>query len=331
MLNNISKKHFCGYVSPLHLCTLMPEASTKHAPLITVIIAFAIVYIVWGSTYFFVQAAERDFPPFILGALRFFASGFILLAWCAVRKHKLVYRPQMKTSFIVGNLLLFIGNGSIIWAEETLSSSFVAVLVSAAPLWFVLFDNRNREANFSNKHILRGIFTGFSGVVLLFSGKIFSNHSLSTGTLEIISLLVVIAGSISWSVGSLYSKYNSGGGNTMVGVAWQMIFAAISFLIVSLCTGEANHFQFQEVHLRAWLSVIYLVTMGSLAGYSAYIWLLQVRPATQVSTNSYVNPVVAVLLGGFFGSELINGLQIGGLAIILSSVFIINFDKYKSN
>jgi drug/metabolite transporter (DMT)-like permease len=117
----------------------------------------------------------------------------------------------------------------------------------------------------------------------------------------------------------------------MVGVAWQMIFAAISFLIVSLCTGEANHFQFQEVHLRAWLSVIYLVTMGSLAGYSAYIWLLQVRPATQVSTNSYVNPVVAVLLGGFFGSELINGLQIGGLAIILSSVFIINFDKYKSN
>jgi len=308
----------------------MPDSSNKHAPLITVIIAFAIVYIAWGSTYFFVQAAERDFPPFILGALRFFASGFILLAWCAVKKYKLVYRPQMKTSFIVGNLLLFIGTGTIIWAEETLPSSFVAVLVSATPLWFVLFDNRNRKANFSNKHIIIGIFTGFAGVVLLFSEKIFSKLSPAAGTLQIISLLVIVAGNISWSVGSLYSKYNAGG-NTMVGAAWQMIFGAISFLIVELFTGEISHFQFHEVHLRAWLSVIYLVTFGSLAGYSAYIWLLQVRPATQVSTNAYVNPVVAVLLGVFFGGEAINGLQIGGLAIILSSVFIINFDKYKNN
>lgn len=308
----------------------MPDPSNKHAPLITVIIAFAIVYIAWGSTYFFVQAAERDFPPFVLGALRFFASGFILLAWCAVKKYKLVYLPQMKTSFIVGNLLLFIGTGSIIWAEETLPSSFVAVLVSASPLWFVLFDSRNRKANFSNKNILIGIFTGFSGVVLLFSEKIFSKLSPAAGIVQIITLLVVVAGSISWSVGSLYSKYNAGG-NTMVGVAWQMIFGAISFLIVALCTGEPGHFQFHEVHLRAWLSVIFLVTMGSLAGYSAYIWLLQVRPATQVSTNAYVNPVVAVLLGVFFGGEAINGLQIGALAIILSSVFIINFDKYKSN
>ncbi len=116
----------------------------------------------------------------------------------------------------------------------------------------------------------------------------------------------------------------------MVGAAWQMIFAGASFLILAGCTGEMNHFQLHQVHLRAWLSIIYLVTMGSLAGYSAYIWLLQVRPATQVSTNAYVNPVVAVLLGVFFGGETINGLQTGALAIILLSVFIINFDKYRS-
>ncbi len=306
----------------------MQDAPTKHAPLITVIIAFAIVYIVWGSTYFFIQASERGFPPFLLGAIRFFASGFLLLAWCAIKKYKLVYRPQIKTSFIVGNLLLFIGNGSIIWAETTLPSSFVAVLVSAAPLWFVLFDARNRDVNFKNKHIITGILTGFAGVILLFSEKIFSKLSPAAGTLQIIPLLVIVAGSISWCVGSLYSKYNASG-NTMVGAAWQMIFAAISFIIISCCTGELNHFHFHEVQLRAWLSVIYLITMGSLAGYSAYIWLLQVRPATQVSTNAYVNPVVAVLLGVFFGGETINAMQIGALAIILSSVFIINFDKYK--
>lgn len=292
-----------------------------------VIIAFAIVYIVWGSTYFFIQASERDFPPFLLGAIRFFASGFLLLSWCAIKKYRLFFLPQLKTSFIVGNLLLFIGNGAIIWAETSLPSSFVAVLVSASPLWFVLFDARNRKANFSNKNIIIGVCTGFLGVVLLFGEKLFSKMAPVNNTLNIIFLIVILIGSICWSIGSLYSKYNPVG-NTWVGAAWQMIFAASSFLLVACFTGEMNHFHFQQVHIRAWLSVIYLVTMGSLAGYSAYIWLLQVRPATHVSTNSYVNPVVAVLLGVFFGGEFINGLQAGALAIILGSVFIINFDKY---
>ena len=308
----------------------MPDASAKHPPLIKVIVAFAIVYIVWGSTYFFVQSSERDFSPFVLGALRFFASGILLMLWCAIKGYKLVFVPQIKTSFIVGNLLLFIGNGSIIWAEVTLPSSFVAVLVSAAPLWFVLFDGRNRTANFNNKHIVIGIITGFTGVVLLFGEKIFSGLTPGSGIIQIICLVVVVVGNISWCVGSLYSKYH-GSGNTIVGAAWQMIFAAISFLIVALCNGEISHLNFQDIHLRAWLSVIYLIFLGSLAGYSAYIWLLQVRPATHVSTNAYVNPVVAVLLGVFFGGETINGLQICALVMILSSVFIINFDKYTGN
>lgn len=308
----------------------MTDNPSKQAPIIKVIIAFAIVYIVWGSTYFFVQSSERGFSPFVLGALRFSASGILLMLWCAIKRYKLMYLPQIKTSFIVGNLLLFIGNGSIIWAEVTLPSSFVAVLVSAAPLWFVLFDSRNRTANFNNKHIVIGIITGFAGVLLLFSEKIFAGLTPASGIIPIICLIVVVAGNISWCVGSLYSKYNSSG-NTIVGAAWQMIFAAISFLIVALCNGEISHFHLQDIHLRAWLSVIYLIFLGSLAGYSAYIWLLQVRPATHVSTNAYVNPVVAVLLGVFFGGETINGLQIGALVMILSSVFIINFDKYTGN
>ena len=308
----------------------MQETNSKHAPLIKVIIAFAIVYIVWGSTYFFVQAAERDFPPFILGAFRFIASGCLLMAWCTIKGYKLINRSQLKTSFVVGILLLFIGNGSIIWAEEALPSSLVAVLISAAPLWFVLFDSQNLKANLSNKFIITGILTGLAGVILLFSEKIFYDISPSTGIIQIVSLIAVVAGSVSWAVGSLYSKYNSKG-NTTVAAAWQMLFAGLSFLIVSSFNGEISHFNFQQIHIRAWLSVIYLIFLGSVAGYSAYIWLLQVRSATQVSTNAYVNPVVAVLLGVFFGGETVNALQIGGLAIILASVFIINFEKYKSS
>ena len=307
----------------------MPDTLHKAAPLFKVVIAFAIIYIVWGSTYFFIQSSERDFPPFMLGAVRFFASGFLLLAWCAYKKFPLINKAQIKTSFIVGNMLLFIGNGSIIWAETSLPSSFVAVLVSASPVWFVLFDGRNRKANFSNAFILTGVVTGFAGVILLFGEKIFSNLPVANDSMNIFFLFLIVAGSISWCVGSLYSKYHATG-NTMVGAAWQMIFAAISFLLLTFITGEATHFSFADVHWPAWLSVIYLVTMGSLAGYSAYIWLLQVRPATQVSTNNYVNPVVAVLLGVLFGGETINGLQIGALLIILCSVFIINLQKYRA-
>lgn len=297
-------------------------------PLFLVIIAFAIVYIVWGSTYFFIQVSEKGLPPFLLGAVRFSASGILLLIWCAVRREKLWVRPQIRSAFITGNLLLFLGNGSIIWSEQVLPSSFVAVLVSVVPVWFVLLDGNNRKANFSNSKIIIGIVTGFAGVVLLFGQKLMSNLASANSNFLLINMLVVVAGNICWAIGSLYSKSHSEG-SVMVGAAWQMIFAALSFLLLTFLTGEAAHFHIQQVPLSAWLSVLYLVTMGSLAGYSAYIWLLSVRPATQVSTNAYVNPVVAVLLGVFFAGEIITGMQLTALIIILSSVLIINLDKYK--
>jgi drug/metabolite transporter (DMT)-like permease len=304
------------------------QNTNDQAPLIKVIAAFAIVYIVWGSTYFFIQAAEISFTPFLLGALRFFASGLILLAWCAIKKEKLFYLPQLRSSFITGNLLLFAGNGAIIWAETNLPSSFVAVLVSATPLWIVLFDRINYHHNFSNKKVIVGVITGFAGVVLLFSEKVLENLHATNNDFLVISLLVVIAGNMCWAAGSLYAKYNSVG-NVMVSSAWQMIAAAITFLIIGMCNGEIPNFNWYNVQDSAWFSVLYLVIMGSLLGYSAYIWLLEVRPATQVSTNAYVNPVVAVLLGALFASEKISGIQIAALAIILMSVFIINLDKYK--
>lgn len=308
---------------------VMQQNQTQPASLALVITAFAIVYIVWGSTYFFIQSSEKGFPPFLLGALRFSASGIILLAWCAFKKEKLFLRRQLISSFIAGNLLLFIANGSIIWAEIFLPSSFVAVLTSAAPLWIVLLDGRNRKANFRNIKIIIGVITGFAGVVLLFAQKVESNISSTNSMLQAASLIVVVVGNICWAAGSLHSKSHASDGSTMVSAAWQMLAAALSFIIITFCTGELKHFTWQQVPVNAWLSVLYLVVMGSLAGYSAYIWLLTVRPATQVSTNAYVNPVVAVLLGVSFGGETMNSIQLIALAIILLSVFIINADKYK--
>ena len=303
--------------------TVKKEASTA-----MVILAFATVYIVWGSTYFFIQKAIQHLPPLMLGAIRFIAAGMLLMTWCIIKGEKLWDWQQIKPAIVSGLLLLFIGNGTLILAEKTLPSSFAAIFVSSTPVWFVLLDWPKLKENLSNRSTVLGLIIGFLGVVLLFSQSLPGLFSSSGHSAEIIGMLILVIGSISWAGGSLYSKYKSKGSAT-VNTTWQMLAAGIAFIPFSLGAGEWKGFQWQAVPAESWLSVLYLVTMGSLAGYSAYVWLLHVRPATQVSTYAYVNPVVAVLLGVFFAGEHLTLIQLGGLAVILTSVLLINLAKYR--
>lgn len=293
-----------------------------------VMIAFATVYLAWGSTYFFIQKAVHEIPPFIMGAIRFAASGLILAAWCIYKKEDIWNPKLIKTAAITGLLLLFVGNGAVIWVEQQLPSSLVAILVSASPLWFVLLDKPKWKENFSSRNIIISLIIGFIGVLLLFSQKVKEAFSSSGGSAQIIGLVVILIGCISWVSGSLFSKYK-GTGSATANTMWQMLAASAAFFIFSLGSKELTTFHWQQVSAEAWWSVVYLITMGSLAGYSAYVWLLQVRPATQVSTYAYVNPVVAVLLGVLFANEQLIFLQIVGLAIILVSVLLINVTKQR--
>jgi len=306
----------------------MSITSKKEASTLMVIIAFATVYLVWGSTYFFIQKAVLEIPPFIMGAIRFSAAGILLLLWCIYKKERLWDPQQIKAAVLSGVLLLFIGNGAVIWAEQKLPSSLVAVLVSAAPLWFVLLDKPKWKENFTSRHIITGLIVGFIGVILLFSERVSEALSASGSMAQVLGLLILVIGSASWAGGSLYSKYK-GSGSAIVNTMWQMLAASVAFAIFSLLNNEWSGFQWQAVSSTAWLSVLYLITMGSLAGYSAYVWLLQVRPATQVSTYAYVNPVVAVLLGVFFAGEHMSVIQVIGLAVILTSVLLINLAKQR--
>jgi len=294
-----------------------------------VVLAFATVYLVWGSTYFFIQIAVKEIPPFIIGALRFAASGLILLAWSIYRKEDIWNPATIKTASVAGVLMLFIGTGAVIWVEQELPSSLVAILISSSPLWFVLLDKPKWKINFTSRPIIISLIIGFIGVLLLFSQKVEEAFSSSSGsTAKMIPLLIIIIGCICWVGGSLFSKYK-GTGSATSNATWQMLASAAAFGIFSIVTGEIKHFHWQQVSTQSWLAILYLVTMGSLAGYSAYVWLLQVRPATQVSTYAYVNPVVAVLLGVFFAHERLIFLQVIGLAVILASVLVINITKQR--
>ncbi|BAU53435.1 EamA family transporter [Mucilaginibacter gotjawali] len=308
----------------------MPSTSTKTASPLWVIIAFATVYLVWGSTYFFIRfAMQGGFPPFFLGAVRFIIAGLIMMTWCVIKKEKIFNKKDIITASITGILLLFVANGIVIWSEQTLPSAMVAILVSSAPIWFVVLDKPHWSVNFRSTATIIGLIIGFGGVILLFSEQIGNIFKSADAQAKLPWMLLLVVGTISWSGGSIYSKNRKSTSSTTVSSAWQMLAAGLVYVPVSFLHGEYKGLHLQNIQPHGWMGLIYLIIFGSIAGFSAYVWLLQVRPATQVSTYAYVNPVIAVILGIFFGGEHISLTQIGGLAVILLSVLLINLSKYR--
>jgi len=308
----------------------MPSTATKTVSPLWVIIAFATIYLVWGSTYFFIRTAmEGGIPPFMLGAIRFTIAGLLMLGWCAIKKEKLFIAGDVITASITGIMLLFVAIGIVIWSEKTMPSAVVAILVSSAPIWFVVLDKPHWATNFSSKATIVGLIVGFAGVILLFSDQISGIFKSAGAQSKLPWMLLLVFGTISWSAGSLYSKSKSSVSSASVNTAWQMLAAGIVYIPVSFLRGEYKGLKLEAIHASGWLAVIYLIVFGSIAGFSAYVWLLQVRTATQVSTYAYINPVIAVILGVVFAGEHISFTQIGGLGIILLSVLLINLSKYK--
>jgi drug/metabolite transporter (DMT)-like permease len=295
-----------------------------------VVVAFAIVYIVWGSTYFFIRLSIEHIPPMMLGALRFFIAGVLMLLWCLARGEQLFVWQHIRPAIVSGLLLLFTGTGVLIWSEQYLTTSLAAILLASSPIWFVVLDKRNWSVNFRSKETIIGLLVGFAGVILLFGERLWRSVNNAGGAGDggaiggrhgaygeqgarpgqVLVMIILLLGAVSWAAGSLYAKY-------------------MAFIPASLIRGETHGFHWADVSLSSWLSLIYLVTFGSLAGYSAFVWLLQVRSATLVSTHAYVNPVVAVLLGTLFAGETMTTMQLLGLAIILVSVLLINLAKYR--
>jgi len=308
----------------------MPSFTKKPASTALVTVAFAIVYIVWGSTYFFIQSAvQGGIPPFLLGAFRFLIAGMIMIAWCAFKGEKIFVRKNIFHASVSGVLLLFGGIGSVIWIEQTLPSGMVAIMVSSQPIFFVLLDVPNWSANFRSKAIITGLVIGFAGVILLFSSQLGSIFNGSATNSRLWGMLLVLAGTISWSLGSLYSKYKLTTGSAPVNTAWQMLAAGCAFLLISIPNHEFYAFHLYAVPGSTWFALSYLILLGSIAGFTAYVWLLQVRSTTQVSTYAYVNPVIAVILGILFAKEHISILQVAGLFTILGSVLLISLAKFR--
>ena len=293
---------------------------------IGIIVAYFLIYVVWGSTYYFIGVALKGFPPFLLGALRFSVAGLILLGWCYFRGEPIFRKNLIKKSAISGIVLLFIDMAVVMLAQQYLSSSLVAIIAASVAIWIMALDVPMWKKNFRNIATVAGVVIGFIGVLMLYI------EQLEPGGMhehKEYGVIILIFGCISWALGTLYAKYRSSGAeevNAFAGSAWQMLFASGMFWLCSVIFGDI-HADLSEVPLSAWLSLIYLILFGSILAYSAYLWLLKVRPATEVATHAYVNPFIAVFIGRTFGKEHVTWVQILGLIIILFSVMLIGWKK----
>lgn len=297
---------------------------TRAASRTAIIIAYFLVYVVWGSTYFFIGVALEGLPPFLLGAFRFTAAGLILLAVCRLRGERVWRTGLVRRSAVSGLVLLFVDMAVIMLAQRYVSSSLVAIVASSTAVWIMLFDVPAWRQTFSNPVAVAGILMGFGGVALLYVEQLGSGGSAVHHERGV---LLLVAGCVSWALGTLYTKYRSCGTEAVggfAGSAWQMLSASAAFWVCALLGGDAEQTDLGEVPRRAWAALLYLVTCGSILAYTAYVWLLKVRPATEVATHAYVNPVVAVAIGAGVGGEHVTMVQLCGLAVILLSVMLVS-------
>ncbi|HEX2629551.1 MAG TPA: EamA family transporter [Chitinophagaceae bacterium] len=306
----------------------MSTATVYREPSKTLIIAaFAALYLIWGSTYIAIRIALESIPPFLMAGSRFFIAGVLLYLWCRFRGQP---TPSPKSFLKIswsGILMLFCGTGSLVWAEQYIPSGLASIIVATLPLWFVLIDKRHWSYHLSNKWIIGGLIIGFAGVLLLFVDKKITGISGSYNTL--LSIIVLTAGTIVWAIGSLYAKYTEMEGSAAMKASIQMMAAGALALIVGLIIGEQNKMPHSTISTNSLLALLYLITMGSLVAYMAYVWLLEVRPPSLVGTYAYVNPVVAVFLGWWLLNEAVSRQQLFALGIILSGVVLVNFSKDK--
>lgn len=304
--------------------------NTKNASTLAIIIAYLLIYVVWGSTYFFIHIALQGFNPFLLGAIRFTTAGILLLAWCYKMNEPIWNKQLIKTAAITGILLLFIDMGLVMKAQQYLPSSLIAIVAASTAIWILLLDKKMWKVNFKNWNTILGVLIGFIGVIMLFGEQLMLSFRGVGSSNKAIGMGLLIVGTLSWAAGSVYSKYSSTPrGVTFSSAAWQMLIAGFLFWIAAFTNGDIQQFNIQVAPTTSWIALIYLIIFGSILAFTSYIWLLKVRPATEVSTHAYVNPLVAVFLGSTFANESITITQIVGLTIILCGVALINLVKSR--
>jgi len=296
----------------------MPESRPSR---LSIVLAFAAVYVIWGSTYLGIRYAIETLPPFLMAGTRFFLAGLILFGWAGLNGERLRGSlSQWPKAFIIGALLLLCGNGGVTWAEKYIATSLAALMVATEPLWVVVLNwilSRRRPKS----AVLLGVLIGLAGVGLLVSDGLSRVEARSWFSLAATG--VVLASSFAWAAGSVYSNHRPIRGSTSMAAGMQMMAGGSLLLLLGMVAGD---WRMLSTMKPSWLSIgafFYLLVFGSLVGFTAYSWLLRNVTPARAATYAYVNPVVAVLLGWLLANEPLTSRMVIAAAVIIASVVLI--------
>jgi drug/metabolite transporter (DMT)-like permease len=287
-------------------------------------IALLIVYIFWGGTYLFIHFAVETIPPFFMAGSRFIVAGAILYAWRRLAGDAAPTRGQWLRASVVGLLLLLGGNGLLSFAEQSVASGISSLIIGSVPLWMTTMEALRPGGVRPNKLGIIGLVIGFGGIALLVAPSLMGAKNVNAPLLGVIILLFA---AFFWSLGSIYSRIAHLPESTLLTTGMEMLAGGAGLFLAGTFTGEWRQLVLSHINPTSWYAMLYLVLLGSMAGYTAYAWVLRAAPVSLVSTYAYVNPLVAILLGSLFAQETLTVHVLVSAAIIIGSVVLINLSR----
>jgi drug/metabolite transporter (DMT)-like permease len=291
-----------------------------------ILLAFAIIYLVWGSTYLAIRVGVREIPPFLMAGLRFTAAGLVM--WVGMRATG-VRSPtwqEWRGATLLGSLMFLTDYACLFWAEQRVPSGVSAVILALIPVCITLLEVIFLRTQRLSLRLALGLAVGMAGVAVLMN----PSSSLGEAPLDRAGAVALLVSCFGWSVGTIITRRLTLPASKAMSAAAQMLSGGLQLLALAALAGEFTHFRGQNVSRAAWFSLAYLIIAGSIVGFTAYVWLLHYEPPTRVGTYAYVNPVVAVIIGAVLGGEVVGRRTVAGTALILLSVVVITtFSKAK--
>jgi len=290
------------------------------------ILAFASIYLVWGSTYLAIRVAIETMPPFLMAGVRFLIAGSVLLAVLRLRGAPVPTARQWRINAVIGTFLLLGGNGLVAWAEQFVPSGITALLIGVQPLFFVLTEWAWPGGSRPTAVMAAALLLGFAGVAWLAAPW---ENSAGSG-LNLPGVLAILAACVFWAFGSIYSRHAKHGADPLLAASLQMLGGGAMLMLAALAHGDFAHVQIGAFSTRSWIALAYLIAVGSLIGFSTFVWLIKHSTPARTSTYAYVNPVVAVILGWLILGEPITSRTIVASIVIIAAVAIITVQKNKT-
>ena len=284
-----------------------------------ILLAFAIIYFVWGSTFLAIRIGVREVPPFLLAGMRFLAAGLALYLWTRARGTPSPTVREWSAASFLAILIFVFDYGLLFWAEQRVPSGISAVILATIPVFMALGEIFFLRTQRLTTRLALALLVGIGGVAVLMGRTV----RLGEAPVDTAGAVALIAAAVSWSVAASLTRKLPLPASKVMSSGAQMLTGGILLIVAAALLGELRGFHAQEVSRSAWLALAYLIVAGSIVAFTAYVWLIHHESPTKVGTYAYVNPVVAVVLGYFFGGEPIGPRTIVGTLLVLVSVVVI--------